>query len=119
MRAKAKELGLIVHVPDRQPYTAMFQEGLNSYKKEEMLNAVYRGEAKITWIRDIKQVDKPKIIRSLQKRVLLPQDLVFRLEKKDVYNRIQEKPRTAMIQSRPESIEMHHQQEKQPKKFEL
>ena len=68
MRAKAKELGLIVHVPERQPYIKMFQEGLNSYKKEEMINAIYKGEAKITWIRDIKLVDKSKIIKSLQKK---------------------------------------------------
>ena len=116
MRAKAKELGLIVHVPERQPYIKMFQEGLNSYKKEEMINAIYKGDAKITWIRDIKLVDKTKIIKSLQKRVLLPQDLVFRMEKKDVYNRIQERPRTTMIQSKPEDIEMHHRQGKYPKK---
>ena len=66
MRAKAKELGLIVHVPECQPYIKMFQEGLNSYKKEEMIKAIYKGEAKITWIRDIKLVDKAKIIKSLQ-----------------------------------------------------
>ena len=81
-----------------------------------MTNAIYKGEAKIIWIRDIKLVDKPKIIKSLQKSVLLPQDLVFGMEKKDVYNRIQETPRTTMIQSRPEDIEMHHHQDKYLKK---
>ena len=48
--------------------------------------------------------------------MLLPQDLVFRMEKKDVYNRIQERPRTTMIQSSPKDIEMHHHQDKYHKK---
>ena len=96
MREEAKELGIIVHVPQHQPFIKMFQEGLNSYKKEEMIKAVYKGETKITWIREIKLTDKAKIIKSLQRRVLLPQDPAFCQEKKDVISRLQERPRTTI-----------------------
>ena len=49
MREKAKEIGIVIHVPEMPPYTKMFREGLTYIRKEEMIRALYRREAKLTW----------------------------------------------------------------------
>ena len=70
MREEVKELGIIVHVPQHQPFIKMFQEGLNSYKKEEMIKAVYKGETKFICIREIKLTDKTNVDRMYQENRL-------------------------------------------------
>ena len=93
MRERAKEIGIVIHVPEMPPYTKMFREELTNNRKEEMLLALYRGEAKIAWQKEHTSLDRDKILKALRKMQFLPQDIGYRMEKREIYTRLVEKAR--------------------------
>ena len=84
-----KEVNIVVYVPYTERYHKMFSRALTDQEKGEIVEALFKGLAKITW--DYPQFTKSSLIRALQGKKVSIDNLKFRLVKREEFFDIQEK----------------------------
>ena len=84
-----KEVNIVVYVAHTEHYHRMFSKAITDQDKSEIIEALFKGLAKITW--DYLQITKSSLIRALQSKKISIDNIKFRLVKREEYFDIQEK----------------------------
>ena len=79
----------MVYVTYTEHYHRMFYKAITDQDKNEIIEALFKGMAKIMW--DYPQITKSSLIRALQTKKISIDDIKFRLVKREEYFDIQEK----------------------------
>ena len=79
----------MVYVTYTEHYQRMLSKAITDQDKNEIIEALFKGMAKITW--DYPQITKSSLIRASQTKKISIDDIKFRLVKREEYFDIQEK----------------------------
>ena len=84
-----KEVNKVVYVAYTEHYHRMFSRAITKQDKNEIIEALFKGMAKITW--DYPQITKTALIAALQTKKISIDNIKFRLVERREYFDIQEK----------------------------
>ena len=91
--SKTKEMEIIIYVPDTEGYRKLFSGKLKPEDKEKIIKKLNKGSAKVTW--DHPSVKREELVQAISQGVITPEQLRFRMVKREDYFWIKEIPKTS------------------------
>ena len=92
LSSKIKDMEIIIYVPDTEGYRKLFSGKLKPEDKERIINKLKEGSAKVTW--DHPSVKREELVQAISQGFIAPEQLRFRMVKREEYFWIKEIPKT-------------------------
>ena len=92
LSSKIKDMEIIIYVPDTEGYRKLFSGKLKPEDKERIINKLKEGSAKVTW--DHPSVKREELVQAISQGFITPEQLRFRMVKREEYFWIKEIPKT-------------------------